>query len=338
MLPKGEGKHGPRKLLRWVRHVHPEESPNLIRSREMDRLGEKGEYPLLVPGLLSRQEFDEWDSTWDEPRKRVRLYGQLPNEEEMKLYPPSWLDLAQQLGAKLRKQMRRHKRWRDDGPYALGIDVAYGGGDLTAWVVLGRWGVRHVHAQATPNTTLISGYTIKLMRRYRIKSWAVAFDAGGGGKQIADMLRERDDMDFGEIVDVSFGAKALDAKKYNNRRTELYGELRTVLEATDERRGLLALPVVEWSTEVRSLALPPDEAKLREDLAVLPHEWDGEGLMRLPPKDHRAASSQREKSVRERLGGRSPDRGDALVLAWFAWTRSAEYQRLERVERPLVFT
>ena len=325
----------PQKLLRWVRHIHPEESPNLIRSREMDRAGEHGPYPLVVPGLLSRDEFDEWNATWDEPRKRVRLFGLLPSEEEQKLFPPSWLDLAQQLSTKLRQQ----ERWRDDGPYALGIDVAFGGGDLTAWVVLGRWGVRHVQAQATPNTAIISGYTIELMRRYRIRAWAVAFDSGGGGKQIADMLRARDEMEFGEIVDVSFGARPLDDKKYNNRRTELYGELRLVLEATDERRELLVLPAGEWPIEVQCLALPPDDARLREDLAVLPYEWDTEGLLRLPPKDRRTGSSlHQERTIRERLNGRSPDRGDALVLAWFAWTRSAEYKRLERVERPLVYS
>jgi hypothetical protein len=336
LRPEGEGTH---KLLRKVRHVHPEQSPNVRWSREMDQRGEKGPYPIRVYGLLTRQEFDEWNATWDEPRKRVRLFGELPNEEEQKLFPPSWLDLAQRLGTKLREQMQRHKRWRDDSPYALGIDVASGGGDLTAWVVLGRWGVRHLHAKPTPNTASISGETIELMRRYRIKAWAVAFDAGGGGKQVADVLRAQDDMEFGAIVDVSFGAKALDGKKYNNRRTELYGELRIVLEATDERRGLLALPVSEWPHEVQCLALPPDDPRLREDLAVLPYAWDTEGLLRLPPKDHRwAGSSQREKSVRERLHGRSPDRGDALALAWFAWTRSSEYQRLERVERPLFYT
>lgn len=328
----------PSPLFRKVRHIHPELSPNLIASRDMDKRGEKGPYPIKVPGLLTRQEFDEWNATWDEPRKRVRLFGELPNEEEQKLFPPSWLDLAQQLGGKLREQMQRHERWRDDDPYALGIDVAAGGGDLTAWVVLGRWGVRHLHAQATPNTADVSGYTIDLMRRYRIKAWAVAFDAGGGGKQVADMLRAQDDMEFGEIVDIWFGAKALDGKKYNNRRTELYGELRTVLEATDVRRGLLALPVIDWPVDVKCLALPPDDARLREDLAVLPYAWDTEGLLRLPPKDHRwPGSSQREKSVRERLKGRSPDRGDALALAWFAWTRSAEYHRLERVERDLMY-
>jgi hypothetical protein len=327
-------------LLRWVRHVSPEESPNLIRSREMDQRGEKGPYPMVVPGLLSRQEYDEWDATWDEPRKRVRLRGELPDEEAMKLYPPSWLDLAQRLGVKLREQLRRDERWHGDGPYALGIDVAYGGGDLTAWVVLGRYGVRHVHARSTPNTTAISGYTIELIRRYQIRSWAVAFDSGGGGKQIADMLRERRDMDFGEIVDVSFGANPLDQHKYYNRRTELYGELRTVLEATAERQALLALSADAWPRQTRCLSLPPDDAKLREDLAVLPYEWDNEGKLRLPPKDHRRRdlSSQMERSVRDMLSGRSPDRGDALALAWFAWTRGKEYLQLERVERPMVYS
>jgi hypothetical protein len=328
-----------RPLLRWVRHVDPEESPNLIESRRLDREGITGEYPLVVPGLLSRQEFDEWEATWDEPRKRVRLYGKLPSEDEMKLFPPAWLDLAKQLGGKLRTQMERHSQWRDDGPYALGIDVAFGGGDLTAWVVLGRFGVRHVHAESTPNTATISGRTIKLIEQYHINAWAVAFDAGGGGKQIADMLRDKSEMDFGAIVDVSFGARALEPKKYHNRRTELYGELRFALEPTDARRELLTKKVARWPNEVTCLALPPDEAKLIEDLAVLPYEWDGEGKQRLPPKDHarRDISSQTERSVRERLGGRSPDRGDALVLAWYAWSRAREYQTLERVKRPLVY-
>jgi hypothetical protein len=328
-----------KRLLRWVRRIDPEESPNLIRSREMDRDGMQGEYPLVVPGLLSRQEFDEWEATWDEPRKRVRLYGKLPSEEEMKLFPPAWLELARQLGGKLSDQIERHEEWRGDEPYALGIDVAYGGGDLTAWVVLGRFGVRYVYAQSTPNTARISGHTIKLIQRYHIRSWAVAFDSGGGGKQIADMLRSMDDMDFGAIVDVSFGARALDHKKYHNRRTELYGELRIALEPTDERRALLALAVECWPDDVNCLALPPDEAKLIEDLAVLPYEWDSEGKQRLPPKDHarRDLSSQTERSVRDRLKGRSPDRGDALVLAWFAWTRAREFQRLEHVPRPMVY-
>jgi hypothetical protein len=324
-------------LLRWVRHIDPEESPNLIKSRELDRAGIKCEYPLTVPGLLSRQEFDEWEATWDEPRKRVRLYGKLPSEDEQKLFPPAWLDLAQQLGKKLGKQIARDEQWRADEPHALGIDVAFGGGDLTAWVVLGRFGVRYVYARSTPNTEVISGETIDLIRRYSIRSWAVAFDSGGGGKQIADMLRARDEMEFGEIVDVSFGAKPRSQGKYCNRRTELYGELRTVLEPTEKRRELLLLPAKKWPRDVPCLALPPDDAKLREDLAVLPYEWDSEGLLRLPPKDHRSWSSQREKSVRDRLHGRSPDRGDALALAWFAWTRAAEYQRLERVERPMVY-
>ncbi|HEX7380243.1 MAG TPA: hypothetical protein VF278_24215 [Pirellulales bacterium] len=336
-LPEGEGTNA---VLRWVRHVDPEESPNLIESRRMDREGITGEYPLVTPGLLSRQEFDEWEATWDEPRKRVRLYGKLPSEDEMKLFPPTWLELAKQLGEKLRRQIARCDEWRDDGPYALGVDAAFGGGDLTAWVVLGRYGVRHVHAISTPNTATISGYTIELMRQYRINAWAVAFDSGGGGKQIADMLRDQNEMKFGAIVDVSFGAKALEPKKYHNRRTELYGELRMALEPTDARRELLTKQVSRWPESVTCLALPPDESKLMEDLAVLPYEWDGEGKQRLPPKDHarRDISSHSERSVRERLGGRSPDRGDALVLAWFAWTRAREYRRLERVKRPVVYT
>jgi hypothetical protein len=37
------------------------------------------------------------------------------------------------------------------------------------------------------------------------------------------------------------------------------------------------------------------------------------------------------------LGGRSPDRGDALVLAYYAWQRGHEARELEMVDRPLVW-
>jgi hypothetical protein len=41
--------------------------------------------------------------------------------------------------------------------------------------------------------------------------------------------------------------------------------------------------------------------------------------------------------LRELLGGRSPDRGDACVLAYYAWQRGQEFAALEEVDRPLVY-
>lgn len=320
------------RLLRRVRHLSPEESPNVSHSRAMDERGDARPYPEIVPGLLTRQEFDEWNVSWDERRKRTRLFGLLPDEADQKLFPPEWLELARRLGDCLCKKHDWSGR-----PYGLGVDVAYGGGNLTAWVVLGRWGVRTVLAKPTPNTVEITGRTIRLMRKYGISDGAVAFDAGGGGKQIADVLRDKG---YENVIDVPFGAKANDPAKYRNRRAELYGQLREAMEPNDELLRLSEMTCCSaWPKSAQCVSLPPDESELFLDLAVLPLLYDGEGRLRLPPKDQprMKASGQIETCVRELLGGRSPDRGDALVLAYYAWSLLRGRKELETVNKPLVF-
>jgi hypothetical protein len=49
---------------------------------------------------------------------------------------------------------------------------------------------------------------------------------------------------------------------------------------------------------------------------------------------------RQEQTVRELLVGRSPDRGDALVLAYHAWQAEHEYRAAERIDTntPLIWT
>ena len=90
---------------------------------------------------------------------------------------------------------------------------------------------------------------------------------------------------------------------------------------------MLKLPAERWPPKKRFLSIPPDDAKLREELAVLPKSYDGDGRLRLPPKSRSSGGDRREPTVRELLGGRSPDRADALVLA--------AYVNPTRITRPL---
>jgi hypothetical protein len=218
----------------------------------------------------------------------------------------------------------------------LGVDVASGGADETVWVVLGRYGVREIVARRTPDTSEIAGMTRRLMRRWRIVPGAVAFDAGGGGKQIADALADR----FGwEVLIVEFAAAPYQPSVYKNRRAELYGELRKAFEPKARVRRMLEVPAGEWTRKQHCLSLPPDAGQLREELAVLPKRYDGEGRLRLPPKSRvrGGGGDQREPTVRELLGGRSPDRADALALAYYAWDDRRQYRAAMRVNHPLVY-
>lgn len=120
-------------------------------------------------------------------------------------------------------------------------------------------------------------------------------DAGGGGKQIADRLREQNYW----VQTVGFGEAPQNKQAYVNRRAELYGTLAQLMNGTGEQT---------------SFALPPDAQELRAELAILPRRPDSEGRLRLPPKERGHSGQSTEKTIRQLLG-RSPGRADSLVLA-----------------------
>ncbi len=92
-----------------------------------------------------------------------------------------------------------------------------------------------------------------------------------------------------------------------------------------------------WPPKKRFLSIPLDDAKLREELAVLPKSYDGDGRLRLPPKSRSPGGDRREPTVRELLGGRSPDRADALVLALHGWNWVRACVDATRITRPLIW-
>ena len=91
------------------------------------------------------------------------------------------------------------------------------------------------------------------------------------------------------MVDVHFGGGADDPKRFRNRRAELFWRLREALE-----RGEVSLP---------------DDEELHADLSALRYQFTQDGRIQIESKDE----------CRKRLG-RSPDRADALALAWAAAT------------------
>jgi hypothetical protein len=249
----------------------------------------------------------------------------------------------------------RKRKKRFGRPYAMGIDVSQGGGDKTVWTVIGKYGVRYVEARETPNTSEIAGRTIRLMRKFGIPDYAVAFDSGGGGKQIADSLRDRG---FEGVMDVPFGAASEHPKEYKNMRVQLYGELRKAMQIRYEQSGdnqsrdnagqperaikqLLDIDPAKWLARWKCFALPPDLGDLVRDIAVLPLCYDEEGRMRLPPKDRKGtsakASSRNEKTIRELLGGRSPDYGDSCALAWHAYQRLEDERAAREIDGDLIY-
>ena len=267
--------------------------------------GNAGSPPLLIPGLLTYEEYLRRDATWDEAKRTTRLHGRFYEGDQALLFPTHWLGSAM-----------HHDRWqeaerRQRTVEAIGVDVAAGGRDDTCWTLVDRAGVVDQIVMDLANTMEIVGRTVRLIEEHNLPASRVAIDAGGGGKQIADRLQEQ-----GYYVRaIGFGESADDSQAFKNRRAELYGNLRRLLDPERESGGFL---------------LPPLNAELRQELAVLPLQYDSEGRMFLPPKERRTNQAVHQTSLRELLG-RSPDRADSLALA--AW---ALRQPSARMADPLI--
>lgn len=217
------------------------------------------------------------------------------------LFPSEWLVRAEQLAASLQGQPRQAK--------AIGVDPGEGKAN-TAWAVVDEQGLIHLLSMKTPDTSVIRGQTLALMRTYRVPAKSVLFDRGGGGRQIADDMR-RDGyavqtVAFGEAVSLEprRGVRQLreqlehreESYAYKKRRGQMYGELRLLLDPAG-----------------KGFAIPAEYVELHRQLAAFPLRYDGEGRLELPPKSRRTPDDTRE-TLMDMLGC-SPDESDALVLA-----------------------
>ena len=303
--PRGEDNHpdSGAGYYRRVIRIKAEDSPNVRAARLQIAKGETPTGEMLVPGVLSWSDYQQRRALWDKVRQCIGLDAEFYEGAETLLFPPDWLNHAELLAAKLGNRKRIACK--------LGIDTAQGG-DYTAWCVIDELGVIDLIAKRTPNTAVITGETLALMRRYNLAGESVLFDAGGGGREHADRLRSRGY----NVQTVAFGAAATPTIQrgrapiatrrqqreiqyaYHNKRAELYGLLRQRLDPDNDGNGF---------------AIPARYVELRRQLAPIPLDYDGKERLVLPPKTKRDKNDTRVTLTQ--LIGRSPDEADALVLA-----------------------
>jgi hypothetical protein len=219
------------------------------------------------------------------------------------LFLPGWLDRAASLARDLAGKPRRAK--------AIGCDPGEGVSS-TVWVVVDELGVIAVVSEKTADTSVIVGKTAAMIKEYGVEPGRVVFDRGGGGKQHADLLESKGcrvrTVGFGEAVtaEPSYQQQSVadrigqrsERYSYVNRRAQLYGQLRLLLNPAHNERGF---------------AIPAEFGELRRQLSPMPLLYDGEGRMRMLPKSKKDPEGT-ERTLQEILGV-SPDEADALVLA-----------------------
>lgn len=296
------------KLVRYYRKIikiKATDSPNVRYALALQARGIKPDGELIVPGVLPWSDYNKRRLTWDAIRQCVSLDAEFYEGSEVLLYPPDWLNRAEEIARKLARLNRKAR--------ALGCDPGEGGDD-TSWAVVDEYGLIKLEAFKTPNTSLIVNKTIDLIKRYNLDCDFVCLDTGGGGKQIADRLR---DMGY-PVKTVAFGAAPTGELRqtkvsppyedrvedketrttYKNRRAQMYGEFSALLDP--------ALNPMGWG-------IPEEYTELRRQLAPMPKLFDGDGKMYMLPKDKKDPKSK-ERTLKELLGC-SPDEADSVVIA-----------------------
>lgn len=211
-----------------------------------------------------------------------KVLGEFPEVDEMSTIPLGWVHRAQE-------------RWQDwqenggilDGRHIIGADIARLGGDKTAFA--------HKYGNVVTEVELLPGSDTERTadRLLEYRSATAIIDTNGVGAGVFDKVRSRGmpAMPLNVGNRTSLRDRSGQIEFYNIKAAATW-KLRELL---DPARGA-------------TLALPPDD-KLAEDLSAPRWKTMAGGKMVIEEK----------KEVRKRIG-RSPDRGDAVVLA--AWMNS----------------
>lgn len=167
------------------------------------------------------------------------------------------------------------------GPPLLGVDVARFGDDDTTFGFREGRRVHWVISKSKYSTMDTVGEVVQLHRKVRFKR--IFVDVIGVGAGVVDRLRE---LGLGNIVvAVNSSERAIDDKRYYNKRTEMWGELR------------------EWLKD--GPVQIPDDDGLAGDIGAVQYKFDSNGRYQLEKKE----------DMKKRLL-RSPDKGDAVALTF----------------------
>lgn len=326
MTPTAE----PARYYRKVIQIKAEDSPNVKYGLIQRAKGITPTGDVLIPGVLPWRDYVKRRSTWDKVLQCIGLDAEFWEGADTLLYPPDWLNRAEAIARLLEGRPRKAR--------AIGIDPAEGG-DKTAMAAVDEWGLIELVSKKTPDTSIITGEALAFMRKHGVDATNVGFDRGGGGKEHADRLRAQGyhvrTVAFGEsiVMEPKRGLRTFVERKdsyeeryaYKNRRAEMYGSLRSLLDPGRELD-----PTLE-KNDPRGFGLPARYNELRRQLAPIPLLYDGEGRMVMPPKNKKDAND--ERVTLSDIIGCSPDEADALVLAIHCMLYKAPKQKAGAASR-----
>ena len=210
------------------------------------------------------------------------------------------------------------ERWTPTAPHgvpmcAIGVDVAQGGGDET--VLAMRYDGWYAPLITYPGALTPDGRTVAgLIMQHRRDGALPIIDMGGGyGGAAYEHLTDNGVECFAYKGAEASTRRTLERQlRFFNKRSEAYWRFREALDPSQPGGSPIMLP---------------EDTQLVSDLAAPLFEIGPNGI-KVEPKD----------KVISRIG-RSPDRGDAVVMAWFSGAKAVtDAVNWTKVGRSRVFT
>lgn len=172
-----------------------------------------------------------------------------------------------------------------------GLDVARFGRDKTVFIVRHGGKVIKIFVVSEMDTMAVTGWASKIIDDYDLDTTAV--DIIGIGSGVYDRLEE---LGY-DVIGVSVGASPTDEdenKKFFNLRAQIHWNLRTLFKPNKDGKPSISIP---------------NDPELISELSMITYKFSSERKIRIESKDE----------LRKKLG-RSPDKADALSLAFFDLT------------------
>jgi hypothetical protein len=225
-----------------------------------------------------------------EPLRSIMLHGdftQALSDQPLALFPAQWLRDAVTRFKEM-EDLPANKHPRSEPMTALGFDVARGGADFT--VAAPRYGayfdtLQQVPGSSTPDGPTGAGYAVSWVK----DGATIVVDANGPGGAVYDHLNKTVEVPCRAYVGSSKANLRDRTGKFTfpNLRSQSYWKFREALDPSTP--GNVALP---------------DDPDLIAELAAHSYE-EVSGKIKVTPKEQVQAAL-----------GRSPDRADAVIMAW----------------------
>jgi phage terminase large subunit len=229
--------------------------------------------------LVSAEWIEERRRAWgeDSPLFAIRVKGEFPSSADDAVVGLAALEAAQ-------------ARAVEPGfPVVVSVDVARFGSDLTTIAVRRGGRVRVVRAYGGRDTMQTVGEVIRVCRQVtretNVSRPTLVVDEGGLGAGVVDRLREKEgELRAFRLRPFDAARRALNASDYRRRRDEAW---------------------FTFADKLPGLDLDPRDGEVAADLLAPRYSVDSDGRLQVEPKER----------TKSRLG-RSPDRGDAVVMAF----------------------